>query len=105
MENEHKHRNTDLVNTQKHAKSLVSTPVFKHLKLLTENLVQLSGLQERSKKHARLLFNDIDCLMYYIYTEYMYQDMANLTYILDTSDYLTSHLLYITQHKKKLSYF
>ena len=136
MENVHKQRSIDLVNTQKCAESLVSTPAFKKFKIFTENLVAVERLKtniklnrplyvgfailelsktlmykfhyniiwERYKERTRLLFTDTNSLMFYTYTEDVYQDMTNLAYILDTSDYPDTHFLHSTQHKKKIGY-
>ena len=60
--------------------------------------------KEKYKNRLSLVYTDTDSFIYHIYTDDFYNDLKELNYIMDFSDYPEDHFLHNTSNKKKLGY-
>ncbi|XP_053380054.1 uncharacterized protein LOC123531918 [Mercenaria mercenaria] len=129
MENVRRHKNIELVHTEKRLKKVTAKPTYKHTTIFNEDLVAVelfktkvnlfkpiycdlskclmydfwyNYIKQKYKDSAQLQMTDTDSVLYSCETEDIYEDMkASLDYF-DTSDYPKEHFLHSDQNKKVL---
>ena len=60
--------------------------------------------KDRYGDKLSLIYTDTDSFIYHVYTEDLYEDLSELNYIMDFSDYPENHPLHNKVNKKKLGY-